>query len=469
MATKPTNLAVWATGAAPITEPLLAEKQAGWAVASKPPAQWFNWWMKLVHQWLVWLDAFEADPHTWVGFQTFNTGIRGYGNNLNPGIRGDSGGSGFAGVHGYSTHSGVGEHAVLGTHTHANGTGVKGEAFATGGRAIGVRGQVTTGEGVNGEATSGIGVSGESATGIGGNFSGGAYGVRAESPSIAILAANNGGPGGVTKPAGLFVGGDANGANTGRPAIYAKGGGSGDPADNQQANSASAIVAVGGIAAGSSEIAPAIGDSDAGSGIISTGGAVQAEFNSGSPGAGVVATGGGQIDPGFGGVRGGSGVVAIGGTADGGKGYSVDADGDMRLNGQLEMVGADKAMTAPQTNLLTAGLLVKAWARIRIASGSYQLLGGQNIASLVAGTTPTHGQFKLNLAAAVPRATRIVIAKADTGGHDISPYDYAGSLGANDTTIGFEVINRPTDGSAVTTVDLNTQTVVAHILVLGLQ
>lgn len=73
MAVKPTNLAEWATGGgAPIAEPLLAEKQAGWAVAFKPPAQWFNWWQKLVHQWVVWLDAFESDPHTWSALQSFN-------------------------------------------------------------------------------------------------------------------------------------------------------------------------------------------------------------------------------------------------------------------------------------------------------------------------------------------------------------------------------------------------------------
>ena len=72
MAVKPTNLAEWGTGAAPIVEPTTPQKQAGWPVDFKPPAQWFNWWMKLVHQWMVWLDAFESDPHTWSGFQTFS-------------------------------------------------------------------------------------------------------------------------------------------------------------------------------------------------------------------------------------------------------------------------------------------------------------------------------------------------------------------------------------------------------------
>ena len=75
MATKPTNLAEWATGAAPIVEPSLPQKQAGWAPGTKPPAQWFNWWWKLVHQWIVWLDAFETSFHAWGAFQQFNEGV----------------------------------------------------------------------------------------------------------------------------------------------------------------------------------------------------------------------------------------------------------------------------------------------------------------------------------------------------------------------------------------------------------
>lgn len=75
MATKPTNLAEWATGAAPIVEPSLPQKQAGWATGTKPPAQWFNWWWKLVHQWIVWLDAFESEFHTWTAFQQFDAGV----------------------------------------------------------------------------------------------------------------------------------------------------------------------------------------------------------------------------------------------------------------------------------------------------------------------------------------------------------------------------------------------------------
>lgn len=73
MATKPTNLAEWATDVgAPVVEPSTPQKQAGWPVDYKPPAQWFNWWMELVHYWVVWLDAFESEAHTWTAAQTFD-------------------------------------------------------------------------------------------------------------------------------------------------------------------------------------------------------------------------------------------------------------------------------------------------------------------------------------------------------------------------------------------------------------
>jgi hypothetical protein len=73
MATKPSTTPEWATGGgAAVLEPLLAEKQLGWVPGSRGPAQWFNWWMRLVYQWMVWLEAFEAEAHTWTQQQTFN-------------------------------------------------------------------------------------------------------------------------------------------------------------------------------------------------------------------------------------------------------------------------------------------------------------------------------------------------------------------------------------------------------------
>lgn len=73
---KPVTLPIWATaGGADVVEPLLAEKQLGWVLSQKPPAQWFNWWQLLVYQWVVWLDAFEATAHTWTAAQTFSAHV----------------------------------------------------------------------------------------------------------------------------------------------------------------------------------------------------------------------------------------------------------------------------------------------------------------------------------------------------------------------------------------------------------
>lgn len=75
MATKPSTLPEWATVGADVVEPLLAEKQLGWVLATRPPAQWFNWWQLLVYQWVVWLNAFESEAHTWSVVQTFGDAV----------------------------------------------------------------------------------------------------------------------------------------------------------------------------------------------------------------------------------------------------------------------------------------------------------------------------------------------------------------------------------------------------------
>jgi hypothetical protein len=68
---KPTNLAEWATsGGAPVTEPLLAQKQAGWSPGTRLPAQWLNWWMKTVYSWIVYLNGFTSELLTWTAEQT---------------------------------------------------------------------------------------------------------------------------------------------------------------------------------------------------------------------------------------------------------------------------------------------------------------------------------------------------------------------------------------------------------------
>jgi hypothetical protein len=74
MATKPTDLPEWASGnlgqTPSITEPSATKQAKGW-IAEKPSAAFLNWWMNLVYTWMVYLDAFLTDAHTWVGLQTF--------------------------------------------------------------------------------------------------------------------------------------------------------------------------------------------------------------------------------------------------------------------------------------------------------------------------------------------------------------------------------------------------------------
>lgn len=464
---QPSQTPDWNTGGANRVDPSSGQKTSGWTVNQAPPSSYFNWWMNLVYQWVLYLKNLTTESLTWTGFQTFNTGIRGYGNNLRPGVRADGGGSGFAALEAVSAFTGAGEDAIKATHTGTAGTAVKGIADV--GNANGVFGTSTGGTGVRGETTGGVAVRGvASSLGRAGDFTstGAGVAIRASAVNLAIEVSNDAGAGGDSVPAVQAIGGGAYGAaNPGRPAIVAFGGGNDDPGNDQQVNAAAAILAYGGAAYGSDQMIPAIPNVNAGAGIITRGGDVQGEWNDGDPGEGLIAYGGGQVDPGFNDAIGGTAVKAVAGTAAGGKGLAVDADGVIKCNDAVKLVGGNLASNAAQNNQLTPGLIVKAWARVRISSGSYQLLAGQNVSSVVAGATPTAGQFKINLASPVARATRIVIPHSDIPAHAAHMYDYAGSAGATDSVLSFEVVDR----LANTTINLTTQTVIFHVMVMGLQ
>lgn len=74
---KPAQLPRWATDAgAPVTpEPSEGKKDSGWAPSEKPPHQYFNWWMKLVYLWIVWLDGITNEALTWAAKHTFGGGL----------------------------------------------------------------------------------------------------------------------------------------------------------------------------------------------------------------------------------------------------------------------------------------------------------------------------------------------------------------------------------------------------------
>jgi hypothetical protein len=68
---KPTNLASWGISST-IVEPTTPQKDAGWSVGQKPPAQWMNWWMNIIYTWVLYLDGIEGYAHTWTLTNTFS-------------------------------------------------------------------------------------------------------------------------------------------------------------------------------------------------------------------------------------------------------------------------------------------------------------------------------------------------------------------------------------------------------------
>lgn len=73
---KPSTLPRWATGGtAQVTEPTEAKKDLGWVPLEKPGAQYFNWAMKLVYDWLVYLNGLTNESLTWAAKHTFSAGL----------------------------------------------------------------------------------------------------------------------------------------------------------------------------------------------------------------------------------------------------------------------------------------------------------------------------------------------------------------------------------------------------------
>lgn len=72
MAAKPTNLAAWNTGGANNVEPSSGEKVTGWTVGQAPPSSYFNWWQRLIWQWIVYLDDLRNIAWTWTAAHIFS-------------------------------------------------------------------------------------------------------------------------------------------------------------------------------------------------------------------------------------------------------------------------------------------------------------------------------------------------------------------------------------------------------------
>ena len=132
MATKPlsTTLPRWAStvtaNPARYVEPP-SGKRHRLGCRGKPPAQWKNWLLYNTYNWLVWLDAFESESHTWNATQTFGVGISvsnstlntraiyGIGNGTAEGVKGVGGRAVTCG----RRKSGVGTYAVFGKRSRA--------------------------------------------------------------------------------------------------------------------------------------------------------------------------------------------------------------------------------------------------------------------------------------------------------------------------------------------------------------
>ena len=57
MATKPADLPRWADGgSADVVEPSSGKKDIGWVAGEKLPAQFFNWILEKIYDWMVYLD-----------------------------------------------------------------------------------------------------------------------------------------------------------------------------------------------------------------------------------------------------------------------------------------------------------------------------------------------------------------------------------------------------------------------------
>ena len=68
---KPAQLPEWASDAGTTFDPGLVICRAGHVVNTRLAARVFNWWQNLVWLWLVYLNNFESENHTYVGSNTF--------------------------------------------------------------------------------------------------------------------------------------------------------------------------------------------------------------------------------------------------------------------------------------------------------------------------------------------------------------------------------------------------------------
>jgi hypothetical protein len=296
-----------------VSEPPSGKKDIGWVVGEKPPAQWMNWLLLQCYNWLVWLDAFETEIHTWTKLQTFTASvlntraILATGNGSGSAIKGIGGAAGN-GIEAEA--SGAGTYALYGKGTAIGVIGVRGEggsgsvggSFIGGGVSAGV--SATAGSG-GGNGINALGV----LTGAGGSFQGGPTGVGVY------------GQGGATSGRG----GDFVGGGTSSEGVRGTGGGpDGHGVAGQGTGSGVGVVGTGGLTNGDGGFFVGVGT---GYGLRANGGVTS--------GYGALLTGGGTSSfalRAVGGGPNGGGIEAVGT----GTGFAIDATGPIYTDNTLQ-------------------------------------------------------------------------------------------------------------------------------------
>ena len=73
--TQPTQTPDWNTSGSNRVDPPSGQKSSGWTVNQAPPSSYFNWWMNLVYQWVLYLKNLTLEALVWVELQSFQKGL----------------------------------------------------------------------------------------------------------------------------------------------------------------------------------------------------------------------------------------------------------------------------------------------------------------------------------------------------------------------------------------------------------
>lgn len=357
----------WNTDLTNNTDPPSGQKDTGWTVSQVPPSSYFNWWMNLVYQWVLYLKNLATEAFTWTAAHVFTAGITvtkaagvattstgGTGTNAH-GVQG-TGGSGDTshGVHG-TAGSGLACAGVMGYSNAAFGYGVFGEAGASASAGVTGFGPI-------------YGVSGQ-------GFANGT-GVHAVGAGVGQGAYITGGSGG-GKGAEIWGGSNA-------PGVDARGNGIGHAIVALGGSDSRGIDATGGTGSNKAGVR-GTGGSGGGNGVEAVGSAAGGHGISAwaTTGHGGDFTGGGAY----------AGVRAARGDAFTNK-PAIDSYGTINLDGS-----SAPGVITPIKNQITRNSIVKAWVLIQCnGTANPVILDGFNVSSVVQDLVSLPGKLTITFA-----------------------------------------------------------------------